>query len=86
MSKRFYGGRGTIHKTGYLDIEIDGNSNVIAVWFRCQPLPFRQHRVDEERASEMTRMYEQTAPEISEALFIDSKLTGFELEDPDPSK
>lgn len=38
---RYYGDGGTIHGTGWLDIEVvDGR--IITVWFRCQQLPFRQ--------------------------------------------
>ena len=38
---RIYGRDGTIHGTHYLDVETVG-SEVIAVWFRCQLLPFKQ--------------------------------------------
>jgi hypothetical protein len=55
---RTYGGTGTIHRTKYLDIEVDTNGNVVAVWFRCQPLPFKQSDVDTQRSEEMRRMYE----------------------------
>lgn len=49
---RFYGGAGTIHGTERLDVEVcDGR--VVAVWFRCQPLPFRQVEVDTGRRDEM---------------------------------
>jgi hypothetical protein len=49
---RYYGGEGTIHHTGYLDVETF-HGTVVAVWFRCQPLPFEQSEVDGERATEM---------------------------------
>jgi hypothetical protein len=29
---------------------------VVAVWFRCQVLPFKQTAIDEHRATEMARM------------------------------
>lgn len=38
----FYGGNGTIHDTGHLDVVLDEDGNVTAVWFRCRPLPFKQ--------------------------------------------
>lgn len=37
---RYYGDGGTIHSTGHLDIETQ-DGQVMAVWFRCQMLPFR---------------------------------------------
>lgn len=49
---RYYGDGGTIHGTKQLDIEVrDGE--VVAVWFRCQLLPFRQVEVDARRAESM---------------------------------
>ena len=48
----FYGGDKTVHRTGWLDIETR-NGEVVAVWFRCAMLPFRQVEVDKERAREM---------------------------------
>lgn len=56
---RFYGRDGTIHRTEQLNIELDpDNGEVVAVWFRCQPLPFTQTTTTEERALEMRGMYE----------------------------
>lgn len=53
---RFYGNGGRVHRTGHLDIEVlDGK--VVSVWFRCQPLPFKQCDVDVVRAKDMRRMY-----------------------------
>lgn len=48
---RFYGDGGTIHGTTQLDVEVDKHGTVIAVWFRCQMLPFRQVDVDDQRAA-----------------------------------
>lgn len=53
---RYYGDGGTIHSNQYLDIETF-HGTVVAVWFRCQPLPFRQTEVEGDRAREMERMY-----------------------------
>lgn len=53
---RYYGDGGTIHSTGHLDIETF-HGTVVAVWFRCQPLPFEQHEVDGPRAIDMESMY-----------------------------
>lgn len=49
---RFYGDGGTIHTTGHLDVETH-NGSVVAVWFRCQMLPFWQIEVDDVRATAM---------------------------------
>ena len=62
---RFYGDGGTIHSTGYVDVEVDDKGQVVSVWFRCQPLPFKQNNSDKSRAAEMRRMYaESPLPEI----------------------
>lgn len=39
---RFYGGDGTIHDTGHVDVVLDENGNVAQVWFRCALIPFKQ--------------------------------------------
>ena len=49
---RYYGDGGTIHHSGYLDVEV-ADGAVVSVWFRCQRLPFRQHDVDARRADQM---------------------------------
>jgi hypothetical protein len=33
--------RNTIHDTGTIDIQVDENGEVVAVWFRCLQLPFK---------------------------------------------
>lgn len=57
---RYYGDGGTIHQTGHLDIGVH-RGRVVSVWFRCQPLPFKQNDVDLERANDMDRMYADAA-------------------------
>ncbi len=47
---RFYGDGTTIHHTGHLDVETH-EGKVVAVWFRCQVLPFKQVEVDAVRAT-----------------------------------
>jgi hypothetical protein len=49
---RYYGGGGTIHGTGHVSVETDKDGNVVSVWFRCCPLPFKQSKVDTNRADE----------------------------------
>lgn len=53
---RIYGGDSTIHQTGYFDIETHKGA-VVAVWFRCQPVLFKQAEVERERATDMEAMY-----------------------------
>jgi hypothetical protein len=38
---RYYGDGGTIHGTNHLDVCLNGEGQVVEVWFRCQLLPFR---------------------------------------------
>lgn len=60
---RFYGGNGTIHDCDHLDVEVrDGT--VVAVWFRCAMLPFKQANVDKQRAAEMGRYPSKDLPAI----------------------
>ena len=59
---RRYGDNGTIHHTNHIDIETDTNGDVIAVWFRCQPLLFVQtkhNRFSNNRVTEMKEMYKR---------------------------
>lgn len=51
-----YGHDSTIHGTRHLHVEVDSQGKVVAVWFRCMPLPFEQVPADESRAEDMTRM------------------------------
>ena len=59
---RYYGDGGTLHHSGYLDVETH-NGTVVAVWFRCQVLPFKQTEVGTDRASVMEDM--SSAPGIT---------------------
>lgn len=52
-----YGGDKTWHSGGSLDVEVNDWGEVVAVWFRCHPLPFKQADVEIDRASEMIDMY-----------------------------
>lgn len=53
---RYYGDGGTIHSSGHLDVETF-QGTVVAVWFRCQALPFQQTEVEGSRATDMESMY-----------------------------
>ncbi len=70
MKTRFYGDGGTIHSTTHLDIETR-NGKVVAVWFRCQTLPFEQTEVDNSRAESMDEAYGHSAPEIHGLTLVD---------------
>jgi len=43
----------TIHASEHLDVEVDAEGDVVAVWFRCACLPFKQANVDWQRARSM---------------------------------
>ncbi len=58
MTRR-YGGKNTIHQTGHIDVEIDSEGVVVAVWFRCMPLPFQQTIVDSNRAAMLQANFNQ---------------------------
>ena len=64
-------GRNTVWGTAWLDVEASSDGKVVAVWFRCMPLPFKQHRVNKQRAEEMVDMYRQNS---------DAKLKAVEVE------
>jgi hypothetical protein len=70
---RYYGEGGTIHGTTHLDVEVDATGRVVAVWYRCQMLPFRQRSVDAARAIE-----------IDDAGSPPLELTGVEVLDLEP--
>jgi hypothetical protein len=69
----FYGDGGTIHGTTHLDVEVDVDGAVVAVWYRCRQLPFVQVLVNNQRAEEMRGVCEEGAL---------PKLTGVHLLDP----
>lgn len=64
-SERRYGDDKTIHRNGEVNVELDVNGNVVAVWFRCQPIPFSQITVTPDRAAEMKLMYEGEIPDVT---------------------
>lgn len=53
---RYYGDGETIHRSTELDVETY-KGEVVAVWFRCQHLPFRQTDVAFHRAKSMRSAY-----------------------------
>lgn len=67
---RYHGDGGTWHHTTDLTVETDTAGRVVAVWFRCQMLPFRQRTVDDARAAGM----EEAGP-------VPVKITGVEVLD-----
>jgi hypothetical protein len=66
---RYYGDGGTIHSTGHVDVEVDEAGEVVALWFRCQLLPFRVFRRHDD---------DRYGPED----FSPGRLTGVEILDP----
>jgi hypothetical protein len=68
---RYYGSDMTIHGNTSLDVETDEAGHVVAVWFRCQPLLFKQVSVKARRAAEMRAMYAaDVAPPQLEAVVL----------------
>lgn len=55
----YYGDGGTIHGSTEVNVELDKNGKVVSVWFRCMTLPFTQTIVDDQRAQDMERCYQQ---------------------------
>jgi|SRR5215831_4574287 len=55
LGLRYYGSEGTIHQSGEVNVEVF-NGEPVAVWFRCQMVPFDFTPVDEKRANEMLDM------------------------------
>jgi len=52
----FYGGGGTIHDCGEVNVERDPvTGEVVAVWFRCMMLPFTDSKADAMRSTSMRR-------------------------------
>lgn len=69
---RYYGDGGTFQQSGVLDVEVF-EGRVVAVWFRCQRLPYHAAEVDPGRAAEMDNLHSiQDWP----------KITGVEVRDP----
>ena len=47
--RHHYGGAGTVHRTGTIDIQIDKTTGEVrAVWFRCLSLPFTVSEVQDD--------------------------------------
>lgn len=57
MGEIRYGDEKTIHGSQYVDVEVDYKGHVVAVWFRCMPLPFKASKAKKSRAKEMRDMY-----------------------------
>lgn len=68
-----YAGDATIHQTGYVDVETDTVGRVVAVWFRCAPVPFRQTRVQPDRVMQMNRMYAMWPPQPVVAIELEKE-------------
>lgn len=68
---RRYGDGNTIHRSPDLDVEVNPEGRVVAVWFRCQMLPFEQTDVDYTRATEMTNAYTDYHPRLTSVYVVD---------------
>lgn len=65
---RFYGGSGTIHGDGAVNVELF-QGRVVAVWYRCSSLKFTETEVDISRAAHLQAMYLGGAPDIYGVVF-----------------
>lgn len=83
---RFYGDGGTIHSSVELDVETrDGM--VLAVWYRCQPLAFRQVEVGYSRATELTEVIQSYgAPMLRGVVLEDRPVERRTMGDVDPAE
>jgi len=59
MGIQTYGHGRTRHETQHVEVEVDKNGKVVAVWFRCMTLAFKQVDVSDTRAQSMAKAYEQ---------------------------
>ena len=79
---RFYGDGGTIHSSTWVDVEVDRQGRVVAVWFRCQQVPFTDTLVDDTRAAEMDEAFaRRTADGVHMPTGTHTHLTGITIED-----
>jgi len=63
----------TIHRTGEVNVELDGDGKVVSVWFRCSLVRFTQSVVDDARAAEMRKAYESHPPApLTAVVFTDA--------------
>ena len=60
-----YGHDKTWHRTEYVDVETTETGEVVAVWFRCICIPFRQTTVDRARTKHMRDAYERGVPSLN---------------------
>ncbi len=70
-NKRIYGRNDTIHHTHHIDVEVSSEGIVQAVWFRCQPLQFKQHNIDYKRKNEMKFLYKHNKIESLNAVELE---------------
>ena len=75
-----YGDDRTIHRTGYVDVEVDQNGQVVAVWFRCHPIPFRQSKAHADRAVDMRQMYAAPMPAVKAIVFEEEQPINLHIE------
>lgn len=65
-----YGRDKTWHRTDYFNVETY-RGEVVAVWFRCQFVPFDQTEVDSQRAVEMKHEYSRSEDAIPGVVAIE---------------
>jgi hypothetical protein len=65
--------RTTIHGSHEVNVELDSNGRVVAVWFRCMILPFDETVIDDERAEDMRRTYKMGRHPSVDAIIFNEK-------------
>lgn len=66
-----YGHDGTIHDSEHVDVEVDNTGKVVAVWFRCMALPFKQSVQDDYRADMMRAHYKHNKIKLKAVQYED---------------
>lgn len=70
--ERLYGDENTLHGNEELSVEVNAHGRVVAVWFRCQALPFHQSNVSWDRCNEMRRAYGYDIPRLTAVHVVDN--------------
>lgn len=68
----------------HVDVEVDARGRVVAVWYQCVALPFKQHDVGTARAADMGASYRQYPPRPVEALELGEAPQGDAPQGPRP--
>lgn len=76
MTEYRYGDDKTVHASDYVNVEVNSVGQVVAVWFRCHPVLFKQSYADRTRSVQMEAMYSKQQPGIK-AIVFDENAPGY---------